>query len=60
MKVVLDEDAYMPTKAHEADAGYDLRTPKGDSGFGRGARDDDSERVFNAAAYFRYENSPKN
>lgn len=28
MKVVLDEDAYMPTKAHEADAGYDLRTPK--------------------------------
>lgn len=28
MKVVLDEDAYMPEKAHRADAGYDLRTPK--------------------------------
>ena len=28
MKVVLDKGAYMPKKAHEADAGYDLRTPK--------------------------------
>ena len=28
MKVVLDEGAYMPEKAHQADAGYDLRTPK--------------------------------
>lgn len=28
MKVVLDECAYMPEKAHRADAGYDLRTPK--------------------------------
>lgn len=28
MKVVLDEGAYMPEKAHRADAGYDLRTPK--------------------------------
>ena len=28
MKVVLDEGAYMPEKAHGADAGYDLRTPK--------------------------------
>jgi len=28
MKVVLDESAYMPEKAHRADAGYDLRTPK--------------------------------
>lgn len=28
MKVVLDEGAYMPGKAHEADAGYDLRTPE--------------------------------
>lgn len=25
--VVLDEGAYMPAKAHEADAGWDLRTP---------------------------------
>lgn len=28
MKVVLDDGAYMPEKAHRADAGYDLRTPK--------------------------------
>lgn len=28
MKVVLDDGAYMPKKAHEADAGYDLRTPE--------------------------------
>lgn len=28
MKIVLDKGAYMPEKAHEADAGYDLRTPK--------------------------------
>lgn len=28
MKFVLDEGAYMPEKAHEADAGYDLRTPE--------------------------------
>lgn len=28
MKIVLDKGAYMPKKAHEADAGYDLRTPK--------------------------------
>lgn len=28
MKVVLDEEAHMPEKAHRADAGYDLRTPK--------------------------------
>lgn len=28
MKVVLNEGAYMPEKAHRADAGYDLRTPK--------------------------------
>ena len=28
IKVVLDTGAYMPEKAHEADAGYDLRTPK--------------------------------
>lgn len=27
MKVVLDVDAYMPDRAHELDAGYDLRTP---------------------------------
>lgn len=27
LKVVLDDGAYMPTKAHEADAGFDLRTP---------------------------------
>lgn len=26
--VVLDDGAYMPTKAHEWDAGYDIRTPK--------------------------------
>lgn len=28
IKVMLDAGAYMPEKAHEADAGYDLRTPK--------------------------------
>lgn len=27
IKVVLDDGAYMPEKAHEADAGFDLRTP---------------------------------
>lgn len=27
MKVKLDKGAYMPTRAHEQDAGYDLRTP---------------------------------
>lgn len=27
MKVTLDEGAYMPERAHETDAGYDLRTP---------------------------------
>ena len=28
IKVVLDQGAYMPERAHEDDAGYDLRTPK--------------------------------
>ena len=28
VKVVLEDGAYMPEKAHEADAGFDLRTPK--------------------------------
>ena len=27
INVMLDEGAYMPTKAHEADGGFDLRTP---------------------------------
>ncbi len=27
MNCMLDEGAYLPEKAHEADAGYDLRTP---------------------------------
>lgn len=27
MKVKLDKGAYMPERAHEADAGYDLRSP---------------------------------
>lgn len=27
IKVVLGKDAYMPEKAHEADAGFDIRTP---------------------------------
>lgn len=27
IKVVLDKGAYMPEKAHNADAGFDLRTP---------------------------------
>ena len=28
VRVVLEDGAYMPEKAHEADAGFDLRTPK--------------------------------
>lgn len=28
MKVKLDPGAYMPERAHDADAGYDLRTPE--------------------------------
>lgn len=28
IKVMLDEGAYMPTRAHEWDAGWDLRTPE--------------------------------
>lgn len=28
IKVVLDNGAFMPERAHELDAGYDLRTPK--------------------------------
>lgn len=28
IKVVLDNGAYMPERAHELDAGYDIRTPK--------------------------------
>ena len=28
MKIMLDEGAYMPERAHDTDAGYDLRTPK--------------------------------
>lgn len=28
IKVVLDDGAYMPQKAHREDAGFDLRTPK--------------------------------
>lgn len=28
IRVVLDEGAYAPESAHDADAGYDLRTPK--------------------------------
>lgn len=27
IKIKLDEDAYMPERAHDKDAGYDLRTP---------------------------------
>lgn len=27
MKIVLDDGAYMPKKAHEADAGYDIKSP---------------------------------
>ena len=30
LNVVLDKGAYMPERAHKADAGYDLRTPKAD------------------------------
>lgn len=29
MKVMIDDGAYMPEKAHKDDAGYDLRTPYG-------------------------------
>lgn len=29
MKIKLDKGAYMPERAHDADAGYDLRTPIG-------------------------------
>lgn len=28
MRIKLDKDAYMPEKAHETDAGYDIRTPR--------------------------------
>lgn len=28
LKVVLDNGAYMPEKAHKSDAGFDLRTPR--------------------------------
>ena len=28
MKIKLDPGAYMPERAHEADAGYDIRTPE--------------------------------
>lgn len=28
MKIVLEDGAYLPEKAHPTDAGYDLRTPK--------------------------------
>ena len=34
MKVMLDEGAFMPERAHELDAGYDLRTPKDFSVYG--------------------------
>ena len=27
MKVLLDDGAYMPERAHEADAGYDIKSP---------------------------------
>lgn len=27
MNIILDKGAYMPKKAHESDAGYDIRTP---------------------------------
>lgn len=27
MKIVLDDGAYMPIKAHQADAGYDIKSP---------------------------------
>lgn len=27
MRIILDEGAFMPERAHELDAGYDLRTP---------------------------------
>lgn len=28
MKIMLDDGAYMPSRAHKTDAGFDLRTPK--------------------------------
>jgi dUTP pyrophosphatase len=28
LNVMLDDGAFMPTKAHESDAGFDLRTPR--------------------------------
>ena len=28
INVQLDDGAYMPERAHELDAGYDIRTPK--------------------------------
>lgn len=28
IKVILDNGAFMPEKAHKADAGFDIRTPK--------------------------------
>lgn len=28
MRVVLDDGAYLPEKAHDTDAGFDIRTPK--------------------------------
>ena len=28
MKVMIDEDAYIPTRAHDTDAGLDLRSPE--------------------------------
>lgn len=37
MKVVLDDGAYMPLRAHEDDAGLDLRTPKDFTLFGKGS-----------------------
>ena len=38
MKVVIDDGAYMPERAHEADAGYDLRTPVDFDVYGRMSR----------------------
>lgn len=34
LKVMLDEGAYMPEKAYEADAGFDLRSPESDLIYG--------------------------
>lgn len=28
LEIILDEGAYIPERAHDADAGYDLRTPR--------------------------------